>query len=91
MFLHRNYVLYRDNPEPGHKYRQIAVFEGEGRFEVRVFDGDVVQVEPFDHHNPDAAYFFHESLEDATNDAEREFERAKTEGMTPYVPDWPNR
>lgn len=91
MFLRKNYVLYRNNPEPGHKYRQIVVVEAEGRFEVRVFDGDVIQTEPFAHQNPDAAYFFHEKLADAMNDAEQEFERAKAEGMTPYVQDRPNR
>jgi hypothetical protein len=91
MFLHTNYVLYRDNPEPGHLYRQIVVVEAEGRFEVRVFDGDVIQVEPFDHHNPDAAYFFHDSLAEAIADADQELERARAEGMTPYVADYPDR
>jgi hypothetical protein len=89
--LHKNFVLYRDNPAPGEKYRQIAVIEAEGRFQVRVFDGDVIRVEPFDHENPDAAYFFHDKLSDAIQDAEQEFERAKAEGMTPYVPDLSGR
>lgn len=85
----KNFVLYRNNPAPGEKYCQIAVIEADGQFQVRVFDGDVVQVEPFDHENPDAAYFFHITLADALADADAEFERAKAEGMTPYVPDGP--
>jgi hypothetical protein len=65
--------------------------EAEGQFQVRVFDGDVIQRDPFEHENPDAAYFFHNNLADATADAEHELERAKAEGLTPFVPDWADR
>jgi len=43
--VHANRVLYKDNPQPGHEYRQIVVVELE-QFQVRVFEGSVIQTGP---------------------------------------------
>jgi hypothetical protein len=43
--VHANYVFYKAKPAAGNRYRQIAVVE-KGQFELRVFEGDVVQTDP---------------------------------------------
>lgn len=41
-----NRVFYRETPEPGHRYRQIAVLhEGDG-FQVCIFEGEAIQTDP---------------------------------------------
>jgi hypothetical protein len=63
--VHLNRVLYNARPEPGHRYRQIVVVEKE-QFEVRIFEGDVVQRDPkFMANNSDAEMYFHPTLKSA--------------------------
>jgi hypothetical protein len=46
-----NYVLYRDVPQ--RNYLQIAAKrEDNGSFLMQVWEGTVIDVEPFDHVNP---------------------------------------
>jgi len=41
---HANRVFYKDQPTPGHRFRQVVVIEvSPDVFELRVFEGDVAQ------------------------------------------------
>jgi len=87
--VHQNYVLYKQHPQPGHRYRQIVVVE-EGQFEVLIFEGDVVQTDPqFMASCSDAGISFHATLKAALADAENEFQSSVTAGWTPYSPHTP--
>ncbi len=81
--IHRNYVLYRNSPLPGHTYRQIAVIEGE-QFEMRIWEGDVIQEAPFQADNPDAECYFHPTLPSALTDAQSEIDQSKAAGWIPH-------
>lgn len=82
--VHANRVLYRDNPQPGHRYRQIAVVEKD-QFEVRIFEGDVVQTEPqFVSESSDAEVHFHPTLNGALAQVEEEFRGSAGAGWVPY-------
>jgi hypothetical protein len=84
--VHANRVLYRKTPQPGHRYRQIALLENE-QFEVRIFTGDVVQTDPkFIARNSDAEIYFHPNLRSALADVEKEFQDSIAAGWTPYTP-----
>jgi hypothetical protein len=84
--IHRNRVLYREHPQPGHRYRQIVVVEKD-RFEVLIFEGDVVQTDPqFIAQCSDAEISLHQTLKAALAEAESEFQRSITAGWTPYYP-----
>ena len=84
--VHANRVLYKDNPQPGHEYRQIVVVELE-QFQVRVFEGSVIQTGPqFAVDNPDAEYYFHNILAEALADVEREVAESVGNGWTPHNP-----
>jgi hypothetical protein len=83
--VHVNRVLYKRNPEPGNRYRQIAVVEKQ-QFEVRIFQGDVIQTEPkFVAEGSDAEVYFHGTLKDAVDDAEKEFKESVASGWEPYT------
>ena len=86
--VHLNLVAYKNQP-PGSKpvYRQIAVVEPE-QFEVRIFEGEVVQKDPkFLAENSDAEVYFHQKLQDAVNDANSEFQQSVSTGeWQPYNP-----
>jgi hypothetical protein len=82
--VHANLVLYKRNPKPGHRYRQIIVVELE-QFQVRVLGGDVVQADPqFSAESQDAEVYFHSSLQSAVDDAEKEFKGSVEAGWIPY-------
>jgi hypothetical protein len=84
--VHSNAVLYRPQVQVGSRYRQIVIVEKEN-FEVRVFDGDVVQLEPqFLADSTDAVITFHPTLNEAIQDAEKEFRDSASEGWEPYDP-----
>ena len=85
--VHANRVLYKKNPEPGHQYRQIAVVELD-QFQVRIFEGQVVQTDPkFLVDNPEAEYFLHANLGDALADVEKEFSESIANRWEPYHED----
>lgn len=84
--VHKNRVLYKEHAQPGHRYRQIAVIEKE-QFEIRIFEGDVVQNDPqFIAQCSDAEISFHPTLEPALADAEDEFQRSVAAGWTAFSP-----
>jgi hypothetical protein len=79
-----NRVFYRQKPEPGHRYRQIAIL-GENGFEVCIFEGDAIQTDP-------AMIAMlavgnmrsHPDLEEAIADAEQESRKSTAEGWIRY-------
>jgi len=82
--IHANYVLYRDRPERGHRYRQIVVHELD-TFIVIFGEGDVVQDgAAFAVSSPDAEAGIHGHLRDAMTEAGDIFNRSVTEGWIPY-------
>lgn len=82
--VHKNRVLYKEDPQPGHRYRQIAVVEKQ-QFEVRIFEGDVVQTDPqFIAQCPVPEISSHPSLQAALADADNEFRRSVQAGWVPY-------
>jgi hypothetical protein len=82
--VHANRVLYRDDPQPGEEFRQIVVVELE-QFQVRIFEGTVVQLDPkFLVENPDAEYFLHGTLKEALADVEKEVAESVAHGWKPY-------
>jgi hypothetical protein len=82
--VHENLVLYRHRPIPGARFRQIVVVELE-QFQVRILEGEVVQLEPnFTASNSDATYQLHPDLKSALDDATREFDASVEAGWTAY-------
>lgn len=81
--VHANRVFYRNAPKAGHKYLQIAIVEKE-QFELRVFRGDVVQVNPFLAPNSDAEVYFHPTLQAALSDLEKEYQASIAAGWIPF-------
>lgn len=83
--VHYNRVLYSGRPRQGAQFRNIVVVELE-RFEVRIFDGEVIQTEPqLTVSNSDAIYQTHPDLQSACDDAQKEFDASIKSGWTPYV------
>jgi hypothetical protein len=82
--VHANRVLYKPGTaRAGHRYRQIAVVEKE-QFEVRIFEGDIVQTAPeFIAQSSDAEVHFHDTLKEALARAEGEFQSSVAEGWAP--------
>jgi hypothetical protein len=82
--IHANHVLYREQPLPGHRYRQIAVVEMD-QFQVLIFGGDVIRSDPqFFADCRDAEVYPHKDLETALADAEREVQRSVAAGWSLY-------
>jgi hypothetical protein len=82
--VHANYAFYKSRPAAGNRYRQIAVIEKE-QFELRIFEGDVVQTDPkFIANSSDAELYFHPDLRSALNDAEKECKESVAAGWNPY-------
>jgi hypothetical protein len=81
--LHANLVAYK--AEAGkRRYRQIAVVEKE-QFEVRIFEGNVVQLTPkFIAEGTDAEIYFHPNLKDAIADAEKEYKESFADGWQAF-------
>ena len=83
--IHRNAVFCRDNPEPGHHFRQIVIIEGD-MFQVRILEGEVIQTDPgWFADNQDAELYMHPTLESAMADLDREVERTQAEGWKLYL------
>jgi hypothetical protein len=84
--VHGMRVLYKQKPEVGNYYRQIAVVE-KHQFEVRVYEGEVLLTDPeFSADNPDAEIYLHSTLDSATADMETEFKESVAAGWKPYSP-----
>jgi hypothetical protein len=82
--IHANYVLYKSNPKPGEKYRQIVVVEME-QFQVRILGGEVLHPDPqFAASSEDAEVTFHPSLKSALDDAKKEFDNSQHAGWIKY-------
>jgi hypothetical protein len=90
--VHVNHVLYKKQlPGARPVYRQIAVVEQAGRFEVRVFGGEVVQMDPkFIAESSDAEVHMHPTFTEAMADADSEFRRSvSSRKWEPYDPSFP--
>jgi hypothetical protein len=84
---HVNRVLYRTQPQQGHRYRQLMVWEKE-QFEVHMFEGDVIRNDSaFVGQSYDAQIYFHTTLEDALDDVEQEYEKSVSCGWVPLMGD----
>ncbi len=86
--IHANLVLYKTAPgiSAGRRFRQIAVVE-KNQFEVHLFEGDVVQLDPkFIAQASDAEVHFHPDLKSALKDANEEFQQSIENGWRPYDP-----
>jgi len=81
--LHANLVAYKTDAGK-RRYRQIAVVEKE-QFEVRIFEGNVVQLEPkFIAESTNAEVYFHPDVKDAIADAEKEFKESFADGWQAF-------
>jgi hypothetical protein len=84
--VHANLVFYKHRPAAGHRFKNIAVIEKE-QFELRIFEGDVVQTDPkFIANSTDAEVFFYPSLQSAMADANKQSEQCVADGWSPYTP-----
>ncbi len=82
--VYDNLVLYKKRPTPRHTYRQIVIVESQ-HFEVRIYEGDVVQSDPkFDATSSDAEVYFHSDLQSARDDPQKEFDASVEAGWIPY-------
>jgi hypothetical protein len=88
--VHANHVLYRKHGTLT-EYRQIAVVETSQQFQVRIFGGTVVQLDPkFIAESHDAEMYSHTTLKSALEDAEKEAQQSvDTDGWRPYHPAFP--
>jgi hypothetical protein len=77
-----NHVLYKDVPQ--RHYRQIAA-KADGRTSfVQIWEGTIVQLEPFEHENPDAEIVFCGSNDEATTEAAKVREESLRNGWFDY-------
>jgi hypothetical protein len=82
--VHYNRALYKRNPEPGHRYKQIAVIEL-AQFALFIYEGDVIQsIEAFASESTDALVMFHPNQHEAVTDAEEEFQQSLQDGWVLY-------
>ena len=82
----RHYVLYNNEPVPDLRYRQIvsrASDEGDS-FQLRVFGGEVVTVEPFEAKNADAEMDVFPTSQEADKAADEERDRSLAAGWFLY-------
>jgi len=88
--VHANHVLYKTGAAVT-EYRQILVVEVPGQFQVRIFGGTVVQLEPkFIAEGHDAEAYSHTTLKSALEDAEKEVWQSVDSGeWRPYHPAFP--
>jgi hypothetical protein len=83
--VHLNRVLYKPAPVASSRFRQIVVVEKE-QFEVRIFEGAVVQLDPeFIANCSDAEVVFHPTLQSAREDVNKEFQDSISAGWQPYT------
>jgi hypothetical protein len=77
-----NHVLYKDVPQ--RHYRQIAAKADGATSFVQIWEGTIVQLEPFDHENPDAEIVFCRSHDEARMEAAKEREACLRDGWSDY-------
>ena len=77
-----NFVLYSDNPQ--RHYRQIAAILENGVCGVYVWEGLIVQTEPFERLNPDAEFVLCGDKQEAIAEAEREHVESLGNGWNDY-------
>lgn len=85
----RFHVLYSGEPGPGRRYRQVVSRRSDDGtfFEVRIFEGEVVQMEPnFKQLGDGAEYYTHNTKEEADKDADEERDRSLAAGWLAYNP-----
>jgi len=84
--LHARYVLYKEHPDPGHRYRQIFVVEAEqSHFALYILEGDVIQPDPaFIADSQDAEVYFHSNLASAVKEADAEANTSVATGWKLY-------
>jgi hypothetical protein len=83
--VHFNRALSRANPAPGQRFRQIVIIERHGYQQLRIYEGDVILAESqFEARSDEAAVYLHNTLKQATFDAEMEFDDSVREGWIPY-------
>ena len=83
--VHYNRALYAAVPKPGSRFKQIVVVEKEDRYEVRVFDGEVLRNdEEFAADNDVAALEINPTLSGARKEAEAILGEALGEGWLVY-------
>jgi len=82
----RFHVLYSGAPSPGKKFRQIVAGPSEDRtfYEVRIFEGDSVQMDPDFNVVGGVEYYSHDSVEAADKDADAERDRSLASGWVLY-------
>jgi hypothetical protein len=88
--LHANHVLYKKGAKPP-CYQQIACEELDGQFQVRVFEGTVIQQNPrfIPERNSEKEYL-HNDLQEALDDASKKAaESLQTGQWRLYDPDFP--
>jgi len=83
--IHYQRVVYQHAPQPGHRYRQIAVVE-RNQFELYVYEGDVLSVEPWCSGSDTADVRAYPTLQAAREEAEREYAQSLRDGWQPYSP-----
>jgi hypothetical protein len=84
--VHANRVLYKTNPEPGHRYKQIGVVEKE-TFQFYIYEGDVILTDPeFLAYSSDAVAELHPSLQSAMTEVEVEQRDSIAAGWIPLEP-----
>jgi hypothetical protein len=85
----RFHVLCSGSPSSGQKYRQIVSRPSDDGtfFEVRIFEGEVVQMDPdFNAEGNGAEYYSHDSGAAADKDADEERDRSLAAGWILYSP-----
>lgn len=88
--VHSMIVFYKIGA-PVPQYRQIAVLEWFNQFQVRIFGGAVVQLDPkFVAETADAEIYFHTTLKSALDDLQNESQQITASGeWRPYDPTLP--
>jgi hypothetical protein len=82
--VHLHRVFYKNRPSAGHRFRNVAVVEKE-QFEVRIFEGDVVQTDPKFIANTSAEkVYFYPTLKSALDDAEQRSKESVSTGWFPH-------
>ena len=82
----RFHVLYSAEPKPGRKYRQIVAGPSEDLlfYEVRIFEGDSVQMNPDFNAITGMEYYSHDTVDAANKDVDQERDRSLAAGWILY-------
>jgi hypothetical protein len=75
-------VLYSDVPQ--RHYRQIVAKSDSGVISFQIFEGTVLQKEPFEHENPDAGAVICRNRDEAIAEVEKEYQASLKSGWHNY-------